>query len=112
MEGAHWGGAEWEDQGKWRTGSGSGVCGRPESATTGVRKVRAGMNGRRGEEGVGGMGGGQRIRTERWGGMASGVRIATDLGMKSVEGCDSAEIQRPAIRSTAQTHMHRKNHRK
>ena len=51
--------------------------------------------------GGGGGGGGRRITTERGGGGVWGKSIATGLGREPVGGCYSAEMRRPAIRSTA-----------
>ena len=47
------------------------------------------------------MGEGRRIRTERGRVGPGGRSIATGLGTKPVGGCYSAEMRRPAIRSTA-----------
>ena len=40
-----------------------------------------------------------------WGVGLGGRSITTGLGMKPVRGCDSAQMQRPAIRSTAHSPM-------
>ena len=80
----------------WVTGS---VTGR-------VQKARAGMKGGRGAEGVGGIlsmvvrGRDDGLELKGWV-KPGGRSIATGLGRKPVGGCYSAEMRRPAIRSTA-----------
>ena len=75
----------------WLTGSVTGT----------VQKSRAGMKGGRGEEGHRVVGGRDDGLEPKGGGGGGGGGVATGLGRKPVGGCDSAEMRRPATRSTA-----------
>ena len=103
----HGGDSEWRDQCRRWMGNRKGnvvdrECHWKGPKGPGRDEGGKGGGGSRGHrvDGGGGGGGGRRIRTE--GGVGSGGRsIATGLGRKPVGGCYSAEMRRPAFRSTA-----------
>ena len=93
MDGKGTGGdSEWRDQCRRWKGNRNGMCGWQGVPLEGSRRPAR-------DEGGKGRGGSQG-QTERRGG-PGGRSIATGLGRKPVGGCDSAEMRRPAIRSTA-----------
>ena len=97
------GDSEWRDQCRRWTGNWNGRFDCQGVPLEGAKRPRPGGRGEgsRGCRVVGGRDDG----LEPKGGVGPGGRsIATGLGWKPVGGCDSAEMRRPAIRSTAHAH--------
>ena len=102
----HGGDSEWRDQCRRWTGNRNGSvvdreCHWKGSEGPGRDEGGEGGGGSRGHRVVGGRDDGLEPKGGGGGGRAWGRSIATGLGRKPVGGCYSAEMRRPAIRSTA-----------